>query len=472
MSPTILRGVAWQAGTTVMARGARWITLLILGGLLVPEEFGRFAALYVIIDGLTLLQGLGLGPAFVVRREAVQESAESTFLLSAVAGALFTAVAWGLAPALAGFYHDATLVEAFRVLSCVLFVQSLRVVPLRWAERDLAFERKVLPTLAGVVTHFVVAVTLAWRGHGVWSLIWAVVASGSVETLAYWLSSRWRPRFRLSWRIVREDLRFGVPVATGALLAFAFQALDRVFLGRVAGAGGLGPYAFSHSLTTMPLASGVVSLNTVLLPSYGRRADDASRLDLFQRSLRVLAGFGLLFVLGVVCFGPAGLRAVYGAKWLAAEPVLRWLVVGALFRAFTGLVGEYLVGAGRPGAFRTVNAVQLALAALAIVPAYRAEGVVGVAAAMAGATALAFLVGMVLVARRASAGGGALVAPLMAPLVAATVTFGLAWTARSFVPSTIPALAGACLLTTVVYLGAWWMSDPTLRDIVRGRFSR
>lgn len=472
MSPTILRGVAWQTGITVVARASRWLTLLVLGGLLDPAEFGRFAALYVIIDGLLLLQGFGLGPAFVVRRDRVDESAESTFWLSAGAGIAFTGLAWVAAPWLAEFYRDASLTDAFRALALSLLFASLRVVPLRLVERDLAFSRKVVPTAVGVALYCVVAMVLAWRGAGVWSLVGATLAAAAGETLAYWATTNWRPRGRIDWGVAREDLRFGIPVATGAMLAFGFQAIDRVFLGRHAGVAGLGPYAFSHSLTTMPLTSGVVALNTVLLPSYGRKPDARSRAALFLRSLGVVAGFGGLFVAGVLGVGVDALRAAYGEKWLAAEPILRWLAIGAVLRAMCGIVGEYLVGSGRPGDFRTINLVQLGLAGALIAPAFTRFGISGVAITMVTASAVAFVAGLSLAAHHAPVPGGALVRPLLPALASFGAAFAFVTGLRPMLPS-FPAdwiAWGAGVV--LVHLAVWWITDPAWRGLVRGRLLR
>ncbi|NNE10183.1 MAG: hypothetical protein HKN20_16610, partial [Gemmatimonadetes bacterium] len=59
MSPTFARGLYWVGASMIAGRSARILSLFILAGLLPAEDFGRYAALWVVVDGLLLLQGFG-----------------------------------------------------------------------------------------------------------------------------------------------------------------------------------------------------------------------------------------------------------------------------------------------------------------------------------------------------------------------------------------------------------------------------
>jgi PST family polysaccharide transporter len=460
----ILRGVAWQGSATMLARGARTVTWLVLGGLLGPREFGSFAAIYVVIDGLYLLQELGLPQALIVRRERIDESADSIFALTLLLGVVFAAIGWSLAPWVASFYDDPSLTAPFRALSVVLIVHSLRVVPLRLFERDLDFRRKVAPTAWGAATYVVTSIVIAWAGGGIWALVGA-----TAESLAFWIASPWRPKWRFALDVVREDARFGLPVVAAALLAYACWSLDRIVLGRYAGGEVLGAYAFALSLAMVPSTVGSSVVNSVLLPSYSGLGQDRDvRRDLHLTALSLVGGLNLLFVALVVALGGPFLQAVYGSKWDAAIGPLRILALAGTLRALASLTGEFLVGAGRPGSYRAMTLLQLAVATVAIGPGLARGAATGVAIAMALAAGGALIWGWV-AARIPLGVSFARMPATLGPAVAAfAVALAAGLLARAALPDPlgVAGVAGLAVLQTACFLAAWWRTDVRLRRLL------
>lgn len=465
----IIRGVAWQGGATVVARFSRSLAMLVLGGLLSPAEFGSFAAIYVVVDGLHLIQELGLPQALVVRRERIEESANSTFLLALALGVVFASVGWLVAPAVASFYGDPALVAPFRVLSLVLLLHAPRVVPLRLFERDLDFKRKFGPTALGAAGYIVASVAAASFRAGVWSLVIGVLTASAIETIAFWLQSSWRPGRRVALDVMKADVRFGLPVVAAALLTYLFFSMDRVVLGRAAGAAMLGAYAFALTLATLPASVGSAIINSVLLPSYGSLGTDpARRRELHLHAVALGGGFALAFAAPILCVGSRLLDAVYGSRWEAGYGALSILAVGAVFRVLSSLAGEFLVGAGRPAAYRAMTTLQLIAAAVAIGPCFLWQGAAGVAIAMSGASVFATATGWWM-ARDV----GIPLAAFASALRPALIAFGVTLIAARGVLAALPSASGLALSLAiaafqVALFGAiWWRLDVRLRRALR-----
>lgn len=472
MRRQVLRGVAWQGSATLIARAARSLAWLVLGGLLTPAEFGAFAATYVIVDGMYLLQDLGLPQAFVVRRTRIEESANSTFLLAALSGMLFASIAWLVAPWVAAFYGDPALVLPFRVLGLVLVIHALRIVPLRLFERDLDFRRKLGPTTWGAVAYLVVSVGAAMAGLGIWSLVMAILVGATVETVGFWIISPWRPQNRFARDVVREDLLFGLPVVAGSVLVYAYSSLDRFVLGRFAGVETLGVYAFALSLAMMPSSVGSNVVGAVLLPSYSGLVDDpARRRELHFRAVALGAGLNLLFLALVIPLGGPFLHAVYGSKWDAAVGPLRILAIAGLLRALVSLSGDLLVGAGRPGSYRAMTSVQLAAAAILIGPGLVWGGTQGVALAMAASAGLAMLVGWWVARAPLATSFRTFPSVLWPSLLAFTLTTAVASAVLAALPARL-GLVGVSLVGSIeaaLFVAVWWRFDSRVRGVFRPR---
>jgi O-antigen/teichoic acid export membrane protein len=312
----------------------------------------------------------------------------------------------------------------------------------------------------------IVALSLAFRGSGAWALVWAEVASVSVETLAYWLISPWRPKLSFSRKIARQDLGFGWVVLGGSVLIFAFRSIDRVVLSRAMATYYLGLYAFAYSIANIPAFLLTRVLNTVLLPSYSALSEDRDRQrELFYRATSYLAGTGSIYMLCLLAFGGYGLSSLYGDKWADAVLPLSVLSVFGLARALTDLCGDLLIGTGHPGQFRRVQAVQLAVALVAIYPGVLLWGVTGVAVAMTLAAVAALVIaermsGSIL-AGTASDLASAFRGPLIAFAVLVIPAFGL----ERVLPDggSLPAVVAASFAVAVSYLGVWLAVDRHLR---------
>jgi O-antigen/teichoic acid export membrane protein len=474
MKRAVLRGVAWVGGAMFMVRSVRYVALLILGGLLSPRDFGLFTAVHVVVDGLALLQGFGIGHALIFRKEETAEAADTSFLLSVWIGLALVVVAWFGAPAVEAFYGEPGLAGLFRAVSIVLVIRSVRMVPFRLFEKALDFRKKLAPAAAGSTAYLVVALALAYRGAGVWSLVGGEIASVLAETVAYWVVSPWRPTLRFRPDLARQDLSFGWVVLGGSALIFAFRNVDRVVLSRLFGSGGLGLYAFAFSIANLPATFLVRVLNTVLFPSYSSLGDDRNeQCALFLRATSYTAAGGILYAVGLCVFGRYFLTSMYGDKWLGAVVPLYALAVFSVSRSLSALVGDLLVGIGRPNAFRALNALQLGVAAAAVYAGARLGGVVGVAIVMAIASGVALGAGWAVAKRALGATGADLARSLRGPATAAAIAAGPALGLRALLPAdgSVVAVVAAGAALAVIFGLAWAAVDRDLRSEIGRLFA-
>jgi O-antigen/teichoic acid export membrane protein len=470
MKRAVLSGVAWVGGIMFLVRSVRYVALIALGGLLTPSDFGLFAALYVVIEGLTLLQGFGIGHALVFHRGDDRKAADTAFYLAIAIACGLALVAWLAAPAVSSFYEEPRITGPLRAALVILLVQALVLVPFRMFEKSLEFRKKLVPSLTGSLGYLVVALVFAYRGAGVWALVFGELASVVGEAVAYWLVSSWRPRLRFDRGTARTLLSFGWTVLGGSVLIFAFRNVDRVTLSRVVGTTGLGVYAFAYALSGLPATLLVRVLNTVLFPAYSSLGEDRDRQgELYFRACSYTAAAGVLYSLGLATFGGPFLTAMYADKWIAAALPLSILGGLAFFKSQSGLLSDLLVGAGRPAEFRRLSLLQVVLAAVAVYPAASRWGVTGVAVTMTVASALATMAGWRVVARVLGVGGRVFMRVLRGPLLAGVVATWPAMrlaTAAARAGGFMPLVLGV-IAVALIFAAAWYAVDEPLRSDVR-----
>ncbi len=475
MKRTVLKGVAWVGGAMFAVRSVRYVALFVLGGLLTPSDFGLFFAIFIILDGLALLQGLGIGHALVYKQDETDEAADTSFLLSVGIGVVLIAIAWLAAPQIGRFYGEEAMTDLFRVGLIIVLLHAFRMVPFRLFEKALDFRQKLLPALVGSLAYLIVSLFLAFRGAGAWALLGGEIASVFIETVSYWIISPWKPRLRFNARLARQNLAFGWTVIGGSALIFAFRNADRLTLSRLLGTHSLGIYVFAYAIANIPATLLVRILNTVLFPTYSSlREDRVAQRTLFLRATSCMAGAGLLYAVGLAFLGRSLLTALYASKWEAAVVPLALLGVFALFRALSALVGDLLIGTGRPHVFRTICGLQLAVAVVGLYPVAGRWGVAGVACVMTVAAAAALAVGWPAAASTLGIGRSDMFRALRAPVVTTVIVLAPAWGLAQVLSRGlgIVAVVGAAALLGSVFVSIWVVLDSELRGELRRLRSR
>ena len=466
MKRDVLHGVAWTGGALFLVRATRYIALFILAGLISPKEFGVFTAFFIIIDGLLIFQSFGIGQALVYRKVKINIAADTAFYLSLALSILFFIVAWVLGPAVETFYDASEMIEPYRACSFLLILSTLRMIPLRLFEKELDFKKKLWPTLAGAISYLVFAPYLAYKGLGVWSLVVGELAAASTETVFYWFISSWRPKLRFDLSIARADMRFGLAILGGTFLIFLFRNIDRITISRLIDMNSLGYYVFAYTIASLPATLPVRALNTVLFPSYSSLGDNREQQRiLFLRAISYVAAFSLLFAIGAVAFGRYFLEAAYGDRWLPAVMPLYILVFFGLFRSLAAMVGDLLIGTGKPGLFRKIYALQLSVAIVGLYWGIHWWGVSGVAVVMTLAAIASFIAGYRAASKILNFQMRDYLGALFGPSMASAVAISLSIALLKLLPEkeSLWVVVATAFIVTAVFAAVWYSVDSTFR---------
>lgn len=454
------------AGSRLVSLGAD----LGLMRLLAVEDFGAVAFGLLVANALGLLRSMGIGEALVARREVDQLTNDTAFALAVGLGLGFYGLLAGAAPwivGLAGQADTAVLTSVLRWVGLLVLLQAVAAVPGSLLERDLDFGRRVCTDSLPTLVYAVVGLGLGLTGYGVWSLIWGRLAGGLVAALAACWLSPWHPTWRFDRARARELIRYGRPVAVAGLVAFLVVNVDDLVVVRLLGVEALGFYARAYLLANLPVTSVAHLVNRVAFPAYARLHGEPGEVaGLYGRLFIAVAVVALPFALGLLLLAGPFVAVAFGERWAPLVSLLQWLAAYGLLRALLSNTGPLFNALGSPRAAVGVNALQLGLLAVALVPLTWWLGTTG--------ACLAVLVGTLgsgpLALRRATEllGGGwsghwEVVRPLLLP--------GAAMTAAMLAGRFLGRLAGAGPAIELVlagtagvaaYLSILWLRRPTV----------
>lgn len=195
------------------------------------------------------------------------------------------------------------------------------------------------------------------------------------------------------WRILKEQVRFGVQGQIGNLLQLLNYRLDSLLVLLFVNAAGVGFYAGVGVPMTESIWFLANAVAVVLLPRLTEaRAEDAAALTpvVCRHTLWIsLAGAVILGVLS-----PVLVPALFGDEFSPAVAPVLWLLPGTVAASGTKILASYVFSQGKPliNSYITIATVALTVVLdLVLIPPF---GVAGAAAASSGAYTLSLVLSL------------------------------------------------------------------------------
>jgi O-antigen/teichoic acid export membrane protein len=334
----------------VAALGAPAVSLALtpyLAHYLSSHDYGLLAVLNTSISLFAGLTQLGLGSAFFRaynydytspqgRRSVL---ATSLLLMTALSGA-FLAVAWPLAPFLAGLLVSgggSAATSDVRIACLVIASVNLSVPAFAWLRAE---ERPLWYSLASMLNVLVTLGASLWLvgalGEGVAGAMIANGAGYVAVIVCAFIPMLVASRLRVSAHVARSMLAFGTPMTLSVISVWVLQLSDRYLLAYMGDYSQTASYSVAYSLGSV-LSTIVLSPFSLAWPtamySIAKRSD-APRV--FQHVFRWFTAVLLLAAFGLSLGSTVLLDFLFPPSYHAAAPVIPVIAASiALYGVYT-----------------------------------------------------------------------------------------------------------------------------------------
>lgn len=427
--------------------------MILLARLLTPADFGLIAMLLVFTATAALLVDGGFGTALVQKQQTSDDDETTVFLTGLGLSAILAVLLWSAAPVIAVFYAQPPLVPLTRLLLFVLPLSALAAVPDALLTQRLDFRARANAEILASLSSGVIAVVLAWRGFGVWSLAWQALVAIGIRALLLWILSGWRPRGRFHIASFRKLFAFGSYMLMANLLNTISIRLQSLLIGRLFDSQTLGYYTLAQNTQQAPaqFMSGV--LNRVGLPVFSTVADQPAKLvGALRLSLRVAIFVFVPCMLGIAVVAKSLIVVLYGARWEPAAPLLSVLAIGATFWPLHVLNLAAIGAQGRSDLIFKLEVIKR-VASIGLIVACSAYGAMAIAWAVLASSVFGVVVNTWYSHKLLGYGVFAQFRDQFATLLLSAVAAGVAWLASHWIKHAPEALAVAIVAAAAAYFG-------------------
>jgi O-antigen/teichoic acid export membrane protein len=383
--PSYSQGVFLTGAGTVISIALLFLETIVAARILDTNDLGVYVLLVVVVEFLVMVVDFGCHTAATqliassdsVRQEAI---ANTTLVLRAVLLAVVSLIIYASRDALLlldpsgyaskyAFYVPAMLVVASFDELLQGLLQGFQ------AYRYMAIAQIVRSVLRAVLS-VVFLTTLQW---GVMGLIYSWIISFALSTAYQHLVLPIPKRLCFQQSLMKDVLRFGLPVQGMRVLWFVLVRINLMLVGVFTGPSGV---AYLNVASRIPTAFFRLAQSylTVYFPAVTEMLAEKRRARahwILDQSLRLLSFILALGALIAVLFGQQFTVLLFSDKYEPSSSVFGLLMIELHMSVLLALMGYTLTAAGHPGRSLSQNVVRTALTLVANIFLIPSLGVIG-----------------------------------------------------------------------------------------------
>ncbi len=361
-------------------------SLMVLGRLLEPKDFGLVGMVTAVIGVFNLFRDFGLSTATIQRNVISEQQLSTLFWINILVGSALGLLSLAAAPFLVIFYHEPRLFGVTAVLAVGFVLNAAGVQHSVLLQRQMRFITLAIIGVLSSTAGAILGIVLAKTGWGYWALVWMGIVSPIVSTLCLWLTAAWVPSLPSRNVELRSMMRFGGAVTFNGLIVYFAYNLEKILLGRFWGADALGIYGRAYQLINIPTDNLNAAVGSVAFPVLSRLQDDpASIKRYYLKAYSLVVAITLPVTTACALFANDIIAVLLGPKWKDAAPIFRLLAPAMLAFGMINPFSSLLFALGLVGRSLKIAFViaPLAIAGYAVGLPYGPKGVaIGYSVAM------------------------------------------------------------------------------------------
>lgn len=361
-------GVAWSVAEKIGSMLMQMVVSIVVARLLMPEDFGVLAILTFFTALMAVVVDSGFSQTLIRKTEPTESDYKSVFVFNVVTSLVLYAVMTALSPAIAAYYNLPVISKIAPVLFLLLPVNALTVIQNTIFARQFRFATLSRINFASATIAGVTAITMAWCGFGVWSLVAQRLAQVTVKAVLLWWRGDWRCKGRFDFSALRAMSGFSFRLMGTDIISYLYNNIAQLFIGKMHSATTLGYYNQAQKLKELPVTSVVQSFQSVTYPALANVKGDKQKFaDSYLRVLAITAAVIAPVMVGMVAVADDMFMLMLGQRWMPTVPYFKILSLAGLFYPISMIAYNVLKVAGDGGVILRLEIIKKAIMTIILV---------------------------------------------------------------------------------------------------------
>ncbi len=346
---TVVKGGLWISLSTGFNVLVQILRIAILTRFLEKSDFGIVAIIGMVLALCVSLSDLGFSSVIMYKDDLTKKEFSSLYWIQAIVYTILFIVL-SLSSSWIASYYDLPILNNLIPIAALSFI-ALAFGKLYENILRKKFQFKILAirNIFVNILSLVVAVILAWRGLGVYSLVLSTLFQTVTFCIWNFISGyRMKPIiFYVSYKKVKSLVSIGMFQMYSGILDFLSNKIDILVMGKLLGPETLGVYDLAKSLAfrVSDYVRSVVA--QVALPYITRDNEDTIIIYRFLSVTKIMA-FLLIPIITLLCiFSKEITLVLYGQKFIEIAPIISILALATLINSMVSIFDMLGISKGR-----------------------------------------------------------------------------------------------------------------------------
>lgn len=323
-----IAGLFWTFAERIGAQLVSFVVSIVLARLLMPEEYGIIAIVWVFINICNVFVNSGFGRSLIQKKNADDLDFSSVFWFSLAMSLVLYAGLFIAAPWIARWYEMELLAPVLRVMGLRLIVAAFNTVQKAKVSRDMEFRKFFFSTIGGTLFSAVVGIAMAYLGFGVWALVAQELTNVAIDTTILFITIQWRPRLQFSLERMKGLFSYGWKVLVSSLIDTLYEDFRSLYVGKLYTAEDLAYYTRGKQFPHLLVDNVNTSIASVLFPAISAAQGDPDAVKAMTRRAMMTSSYVLTpMLVGLAAVAEPMITLLLTEKWLPCVPFLQILCI-------------------------------------------------------------------------------------------------------------------------------------------------
>ena len=375
------RGVLTLGVGTGFERTLRFVRLMILTRLLIPDEFGLMAIILILVNVFETITEVGIKQSVIQnKRGADPEYLNATWWFQSLRGLGLFTIAILAAPLISSFYEKPHLLKLLQFSFIAILFRGFISPSAYVLQREYKFGRSVLLIQGSALIGTFVTIGYAFWAKNVWALVAGYLAEQGTLCLLSYIVAPFRPWFGIHRECLKELTTFARRMFGLPILALIGIGTPVFVLGKFVSEERLGLYTLASQLIAFPIILFTKIISPVLLPGFSQKQDDRNSICRAVLKISGLAAAAVIPLMAFIATCASGLLLLaWGPEYVDVTIPCAVLSLLILARTEVSILSATYVAVGQPQLQRRFVALRAAIVVALIYPAITHFGLLGAA---------------------------------------------------------------------------------------------
>lgn len=358
-----VHGLTWSFIDQFANLGITFVVGIVLARLLTPREFGLIGMISIFIAVSYTFVNSGFTQALIRKKNCSQTDYSTVFYFNLAASIIFFIILFTASQVISDFFQEPELKRILQVLGLLLIIDALSLIQRTVLTKDINFKLQAKVSLISSLSSGIIAIVMAYKGFGVWSLVAQRISRQTIKTALLWFWAYWSPILIFSKKSFNELFGFGSKLLASSILDTVYRNVYLLVIGKYFSAQELGFYTRADQFQKLPSQNLNGIISSVTYPVLSSIQDDIPRLRTnYQKLIRSTMMVTFVFMLGMAAVAKPMILTLIGQKWLPSVIYLQMLCFVGMFYPLHALNLNMLKVLGRSDLYLKLEIIKKIMA--------------------------------------------------------------------------------------------------------------